>query len=152
MANKAVKPAMMRFEPKAGWSDAGAPVVSMSDYVKQENKPDEESPEQLTAEALVNLGESIQDVFNTLKLNDPRLQAWTQVHAAIRLIGGKLEEQKTLEERLASLKMEIEGVRSLAAELVVGAYQSELEVHATSKLRVQIAESLNKKLITALKK
>ena len=63
-----------------------------------------------------------------------------------------MDPQKTLEERLASLKMEIEGVRSLAAELVVGAYQSELEVHATSKLRVQIAESLNKKLITALKK
>ena len=85
------------------------------------------------------------------KINDPRLQAWTQVHAAIRLISGKLQEKKSLENRINELKMEIEGVRTLASELVMGAYQSELEVHATSKLRVQIAESLNEKLINALK-
>lgn len=150
MSNAVKKPTMKRFEPKSGWSDASAPVVSISEYLKSDAqvKP---SDEQLSADALVNLGESIQDVFNSLKINDPRLQAWTQVHAAIRLIGGKLQEKKSLENRINELQMEIEGVRTLASELVMGAYQSELEVHATSKLRVQIAESLNDKLIHALK-
>ena len=150
MSNTVKKPSMKRFEPKSGWTDASAPVVSISEYIKSDKQAPRDE-EQLSADALVNLGESIQDVFNSLKINDPRLQAWTQVHAAIRLIGGKLQEKKLLEERIAELKMEIEGVRTLASELVIGAYQSELEVHATSKLRVQIAESLNEKLINALK-
>ena len=150
MSNTVKKPAMKRFEPKSGWSDASAPVVSISEYIKSDTQA-KSSDEQLSADALVNLGESIQDVFNSLKINDPRLQAWTQVHAAIRLISGKLQEKTTLENRINELKMEIEGVRTLASELVMGAYQSELEVHATSKLRVQIAESLNDKLINALK-
>jgi hypothetical protein len=150
MSNTAAKPSMKRFEPKSGWSEAGAPVISINDYIKHENQP-EQSEEALSAEALVNLGESIQDVFNSLKINDPRLQAWTQVHAAIRLIGGKLQEKHLLEEKLASIKMEIEGVRTLASELVINAYKSELEVHATSKLRVQIAETLNEKLTKVLK-
>ena len=150
MSNTVKKPAMKRFEPKSGWSDASAPVVSISEYIKSDTQI-KSSDEQLSADALVNLGESIQDVFNSLKINDSRLQAWTQVHAAIRLISGKLQEKKSLEDRINELKMEIEGVRTLASELVMGAYQSELEVHATSKLRVQIAESLNDKLINALK-
>lgn len=93
----------------------------------------------------------MQEVFDSLKISDPRLQAWTQVHAAIRLIGGKLQEKKALQERVAALETEIEGVRSLAAELVSNAYRSEQEIHETSKLRMQIAESLSEKLTAALK-
>ena len=90
-------------------------------------------------------------VFDSLKINDPRLQAWTQVHAAIRLIGGKIQEQKTLRARIEALDSEIEGVRSLASELVSNAYRGEQEVHETSKLRMQIAESLHEKLLSTLK-
>ena len=93
----------------------------------------------------------MQEVFESLKISDPRLQAWTQVHAAIRLISGKLEEKKSLQERITALETEIEGVRSLAAELVSNAYRSEQEIHETSKLRMQIAESLSEKLTSALK-
>ena len=93
----------------------------------------------------------MQEVFESLKISDPRLQAWTQVNAAIRLISGKLQERKTLQERIATLETEIEGVRSLAAELVSNAYRSEQEIHETSKLRMQIAEELSQKLTVALK-
>ena len=39
----------------------------------------------------------------------------------------------------------------LAAEFVNHAYQNEVEIHATSKVRVQIAESLNQRIKNALK-
>jgi len=93
----------------------------------------------------------MQEVFESLKISDPRLQAWTQVNAAIRLISGKLQEKKALEEKISTLQIEIEGVRNLAAELVSNAYRSEQEIHETSKLRMQIAESLSEKLSSALK-
>jgi hypothetical protein len=150
MGKSSAKPTMMRFEPKSGWSDAGGQVISINDHLKPEDKLKIDS-EPLSAEALVNLGESMQDVFDSLKINDPRLQAWTQVHAAIRLIGGKIQEQKTLRARIEALDSEIEGVRSLASELVSNAYRGEQEVHETSKLRMQIAESLHDKLISTLK-
>jgi len=91
---------MMRFEPKAGWSEATtAEVVSIHDHPRKEARvePRVEPTEvqQFSAEALVNLGESIQDVFDSLQINDPRLQAWSQVHAAIKLIGTKLQEKKS---------------------------------------------------------
>ena len=107
--------------------------------------------DKLPTDALVDIGESMQEVFESLKISDPRLQAWTQVHAAIRLISGKLDEKKALQERIKALETEIEGVRSLAAELVSNAYRSEQEIHETSKLRMQIAESLSEKLTSALK-
>ncbi len=154
MGKSSAKPTMMRFEPKSGWSDAGGQVISINDHLKPEDKPEDKlkiDSEPLSAEALVNLGESMQDVFDSLKINDPRLQAWTQVHAAIRLIGGKLQEKKSLQERLAAIDLEIEGVRNLASELVGNAYRSEQELHETSRLRMQIAESLHEKLSSALK-
>lgn len=154
MGKSSAKPTMMRFEPETGWSDAGGQVISINDHIKSDDKTPESaktSPEPLSAEALVELGESMQDVFDSLKINDPRLQAWTQVHAAIRLIGGKIQEQKTLRARIEALESEIEGVRSLASELVANAYRGEQEVHETSKLRMQIAESLHDKLVSTLK-
>ena len=149
----------MRFEPKSGWSEADtaptAEVVSITDHPRMEARiePRVEPLEDdaYSAEALVALGESIQDVFDSLQINDPRLQAWTQVHAAIKLIGTKLQEKKALEERIVALGKEIESVRNLASELVSSAYRSEQEVHETSKLRLQIAESLSEKLVSALK-
>lgn len=141
---------MMRFEPDAGWSDAAGQVISINEHIRVE-KPAGESADKLPTEALVDIGDSMQEVFESLKISDPRLQAWTQVNAAIRLISGKLQEKKSLEEKIRTLDVEIEGVRSLAAELVTNAYRSEQEIHETSKLRMQIAESLSEKLSAALK-
>lgn len=154
MGKSTAKPIMKRFEPETGWSDAGGRVISLNDRIKSDNKSEDFrniTREPLSAEALVNLGESMQDVFDSLKISDPRLQAWTQVHAAIRLIGGKIQEQKALQARIEALDSEIEGVRSLASELVENAYRGEQEVHETSRLRMQIAESLHVKLASTFK-
>jgi hypothetical protein len=156
MAKRSEKPAMMRFEPQSGWSEASGQVISINERIREVPDTSTESTDQSTLEAipsdaLVDIGESMQEVFESLKISDPRLQAWTQVNAAIRLISGKLQERKTLQERIATLETEIEGVRSLAAELVGNAYRSEQEIHETSKLRMQIAEELSEKLTVALK-
>jgi DNA repair ATPase RecN len=158
MAKRSEKPTMMRFEPQSGWSEAPAPgqVISINEHMRELRDTSAESVDQSALEAipsdtLVDIGESMQEVFESLKISDPRLQAWTQVNAAIRLISGKLQERKTLQERIATLETEIEGVRSLAAELVSNAYRSEQEIHETSKLRMQIAEELSQKLTVALK-
>jgi len=157
MRKPAEKPTMMRFEAETGWSEAAAEIIPINEHLKSENMTAVESPfaaaamDQLPTEALVDIGESMQEVFESLKISDPRLQAWTQVHAAIRLISGKLQEKRALQERIGTLESEIEGVRSLAAELVQNAYRSEQEIHETSKLRMQIAESLSEKLSAALK-
>jgi len=158
MAKRSEKPTMMRFEPQSGWSEAPAPgqVISINEHMRELRDTSAESAEQSALEAipsdtLVDIGESMQEVFESLKISDPRLQAWTQVNAAIRLISGKLQERKTQQERIATLETEIEGVRSLAAELVGNAYRSEQEIHETSKLRMQIAEELSQKLTVALK-
>jgi DNA repair ATPase RecN len=166
MGKPSAKPMMMRFEPKSGWSEAAADIISINDRVRMDGKPDApldpistvsgqanfaQAVDNLPTEALMEIGESMQEVFDSLKISDPRLQAWTQVHAAIRLISGKLDERKSLQERITALDTEIEGVRMLAAELVATAYRSEQEIHETSKLRMQIAESLSEKLASALK-
>ncbi len=155
MAKSSAKPTMMRFEPQSGWSDATGQVISINERLNTDASAADNLPatgiDTLPTEALVDIGESMQEVFESLKISDPRLQAWTQVHAAIRLISGKLQEKKALQERIAALEQEIEGVRSLAAELVSNAYRSEQEIHETSKLRMQIAESLSEKLTAALK-
>jgi len=108
-------------------------------------------PVKFSAESLTELGDSILDVFNTLKIEDPRLQVWGKVNSAIQSISKKLTEQQLLEERLVSIKAEIEDLRALASAMVGLAYQNEVDVHATSKVRVQVAESLNKKITKALK-
>ena len=156
MAKRSEKPAMMRFEPQSGWSEASGQVISINERIREvpDTSADSADPSTLEAipsDALVDIGESMQEVFESLKISAPRLQAWTQVNAAIRLISGKLQERKTLQERIATLETEIEGVRSLAAELVGNAYRSEQEIHETSKLRMQIAEELSQKLTVALK-
>ncbi len=150
MSDQAAKPTMMRFEPDMGWSAAVAPTVQgETPSVQEENLP--QTSTSLSADALLNIGESMQDVFEDLKIGDQRLQGWSQVHAALRLLGAKLQERKALLERLAALDEEIDGVRGLAMEVVKNAHQSEQEVHETSKLRMQIAESLSEKLGAALK-
>ena len=154
MGQSSSKPTMMRFEPESGWSEAAGQVISINERIKLDiapAAPAETTIDKLPMEALVDIGDSMQEVFDSLKISDPRLQAWTQVNAAIRLISGKLQEKKSLEEKIRALETEIEGVRSLAAELVSNAYRSEQEIHETSKLRMQIAESLSEKLSAALK-
>lgn len=150
MGQQAAKPTMMRFEPDAGWSEASGQVISINEHIKPDN-PEDITRDNVPGDVLADIGDSMQDVFESLRISDPRLQAWTQVQAAIRLISGKLQEKKSLQERLAAIDAEIDGVRSLAAELVTNAYRSEQEIHETSKLRMQIAESLSEKLSAALK-
>jgi len=153
MNNQTPKLVMMRFDPRGGWVKPSDEEVQVEgDDVSLRTKPSPlETPAEFSAQAITELGESIADVFNSLKLEDPRLQAWDHVNSAIRQISDKLTEQKLLEDRLLSVKAEISGLRSLATELVDSAYQNEVEVHATSKVRVQVAESLNKQITTALK-
>ena len=102
-------------------------------------------------ESLTELGASIVEVFNSLKLDDPRLEIWTQVNASIEKISEKINEQKFLEQKLHEVAIDIENLRNLTAEFVNHAYQNEVEIHATSKVRVQIAESLNQRIKNALK-
>jgi vacuolar-type H+-ATPase subunit I/STV1 len=155
MSNPSPKLVMMRFDPRGGWVKPSDEAVHVEPSLQSEEPaaalPQPEAPAKFSAQSITELGDSIVDVFNSLKLEDPRLQAWEQVNSAIRRMSDKLTEQKLLEERLVSVKAEIAGLRSLASELVDSAYQNEVEVHATSKVRVQVAESLNKKINTALK-
>ena len=155
MSNPSPKLVMMRFDPRGGWVKPSGEAVHVENSGQLEQpkavEPQPEAPAKFSAQSISELGDSIVDVFNSLKLEDPRLQAWDQVNSAIRRMSDKLTEQKLLEERLISVKAEIAGLRSLASELVDSAYQNEVEVHATSKVRVQVAESLNKKITNALK-
>ncbi|MEY3379653.1 MAG: hypothetical protein RLZZ596_2324 [Pseudomonadota bacterium] len=89
-------------------------------------------------------------VFNSLKINDPRLQVWEQVNTAIRQMSEKLSEVQSLENRLVSVRQEIEDLRGQTSNLVNTAYQNEVDVNATSKLRVQVAEALNMKITKVL--
>jgi len=151
MSNAATKPAMKRFEPDSGWSDAVTPLMLVNEHHSQNNNKITTQSEALSADALSNLGDSIQDVFSSLKISDTRLESWSDVDLAIRSIGVKLKEKKLLEYRLVELKLEIEEASTAAALLVNDAYKREMEIHATSKLRLEIAEMLNQKLASALK-
>jgi hypothetical protein len=102
-------------------------------------------------ENLAVLGASIVEVFNSLKLEDPRLEIWDQVNATIEKIAQKVDEQKLLAQQLYEVGIDIENLRNLASEFVSHAYQNELEIHATSKVRLQIAESLHQRIKSALK-
>jgi hypothetical protein len=151
MSNAATKPAMKRFEPDSGWSDAVTPLMLVNEHHSQNNNKITTQSEALSADALSNLGDSIQDVFSSLKISDTRLESWSDVDLAIRSIGVKLKEKKLLEYRLVELKLEIEEASTAAALLVNDAYKREMEIHATSKLRLEIAEILNQKLASVLK-
>lgn len=150
MSNLATKPMMKRFEPGIGWSDAAAvaPVVSIKSFSRPELKS---STRAIPADALANLGDSIQDIFKSLQITDPAQQSWSQVDHAIKDLGIKLQEKKQLESRLNELKTEIEFASNIAAELVATAHQKEVEIHTMSKMRLDIAELLNNKLSNALK-
>ena len=147
MSSPAMKPTMKRFEPGEGWTDSMAPVVSINDYAKSQSQKEE-----LPADALSSLGDSIQDVFQSLKISDPELSCWSDVDLAIKEVGLKLQEKKQLEARLLELESEIHQSSNLAAELVNVAYQKEMEIHATSRMRLEIAGLLNQRLSNALKK
>jgi hypothetical protein len=166
MTSKNSKLVMMRFDPRGGWVQPSEEEVIMDDaagIAPAKAKPVEVKPAQdkpanvsvstsasVSTDVLSELGDSIVDTFNTLKLDDPRLQVWNQVKSTIGRIADKRDEQKLLEQRLQTVKLEIQGLRSLTSELVNFAYQSEVEIHATSKVRVQVAESLNQKIRKAL--
>ena len=166
MTTKNSKLVMMRFDPRGGWVQPSEEEVIMDDaagIAPAKAKPVEVKPAQdkpadvsvstsasVSTDVLSELGDSIVDTFNTLKLDDPRLQVWSQVKSTIGRIADKRDEQKLLEQRLQTVKLEIQGLRSLTSELVNFAYQSEVEIHATSKVRVQVAESLNQKIRKAL--
>ncbi len=147
MNSPAMKPTMKRFEPGEGWTDSMAPVVSINDYAKTQSQKEE-----LPSDALSSLGDSIQDVFQSLKISDPELSCWSDVDLAIKEVGLKLQEKKQLEARLLELESEIHQSSNLAAELVNVAYQKEMEIHATSRMRLEIAGLLNQRLSNALKK
>jgi hypothetical protein len=153
MSNPSPKLVMMRFDPRGGWVKPSDGDFHVQDADLPANVPTAivEKPVKFSAESLTELGDSILDVFNTLKIEDPRLQVWGKVNSAIQSISKKLTEQQLLEERLVSIKAEIEDLRALASAMVGSAYQNEVDVHATSKVRVQVAESLNKKITKALK-
>jgi hypothetical protein len=152
MSNAGNKPAMKRFEPDSGWSDAVTPLMLVNEHHSPDNNKNATQSEALSADALSNLGESIQDVFSSLKISDTRLESWSDVDLAIRSIGVKLKEKKLLEHRLVELKLEIEEASSAASLLVKDAYKREMEINAISKLRLEIAEMLNQNLGNALKK
>jgi len=151
---------MMRFDPRAGWVQPSEQHIEMDEEQAPSAKqasPLREAPplssavKALALESLTELGASIVEVFNSLKLDDPRLEIWTQVNASIEKISEKINEQKLLEQKLHEVAIDIENLRNLAAEFVNHAYQNEVEIHATSKVRVQIAESLNQRIKNALK-
>ena len=150
MSKLANKPSMKRFEPTSGWSDAATPLVLTDDFPKIDNNYPV-AADNISADVLANLGDSIQDVFNSLKIKDIQPGSWVDVDLAIRDVGSKIKERRQLEDRLQELKLEIASASELAASLVTSAYQEELELHATAKLRVEIAELLNQKLANALK-
>lgn len=153
MSEQSPKIVMMRFDPLDGWvkpSDEAFHVQGV-DSPSQGPVPIAEISERFSAESLTELGDSILDVFNSLKIEDPRLQVWDQVNSAIRLMSEKLTERQQLEDRLMSVKVEFEGLRSLASKMVSSAYKNEVDINATSKVRVQVAEALNKKITNALK-
>lgn len=166
MTQQNSKLVMMRFDPRAGWvkpsdeqiqfdeESPALPVSTHEDAVRAQKAEPVNAPAagaHPAAESLTELGASILEVFNSLKLEDPRLAAWDQVNAAIARISDKMNEQKELEKRLHDLSIDIENLRNLASEFVNHAYQNEIEIHATSKIRVQIAESLNQRIKNALK-
>ncbi len=154
MSNLATKPMMKRFEPGVGWTDtavtvaAAAPVVQINHFGRPEQ---ESSTGPIAADALANLGDSIQDIFQSLQISDPAQQSWHEVDLAIKEVGAKLQEKKLLENRLNELKIEIAEASNLAAELVEAAHRKEMEIHNMSKMRLDIAELLNNKLTNALK-
>jgi len=160
MSQQNPKLVMMRFDPRAGWvqpseqrievDEEQAPSANPAPLLR-EAPPPSSAAKAPALESLTELGASIVEVFNSLKLDDPRLEIWTQVNASIEKISEKINEQKLLEQKLHEVAIDIENLRNLTAEFVNHAYQYEVEIHATSKVRVQVAESLNQRIKNALK-
>jgi hypothetical protein len=148
---------MMRFDPKTGWVKPSEEHTEMYfDEVKKASINIQDAPhfsvtKTPTSENIAELGASIVQVFNSLKLEDPRLEIWDQVNATIEKIAAKVNEKKLLEQQLYEVGIDIENLSNLASEFVSHAYQNELEIHATSKVRLQIAESVHHRLKNALK-
>lgn len=148
---------MMRFDPRSGWVKPS--VDDMGNYTDEEDisiASDCETShlgaaKTQASENLAVLGASIVEVFNSLKLEDPRLEIWDQVNATIEKIAQKVDEQKYLAQQLHEVGIDIENLRNLASEFVSHAYQNELEIHATSKVRLKIAETLHQRIKNALK-
>lgn len=148
---------MMRFDPRSGWVKPSED--DMGSYTDEEDISTASDCEtthlgaakRQGSENLEVLGASIVEVFNSLKLEDPRLEIWDQVNATIEKIAQKLDEQKYLAQQLHEVGIDIENLRNLASEFVSHAYQNELEIHATSKVRLQIAENLHQRIKNALK-
>ena len=68
MAKRSEKPTMMRFEPQAGWSEATGQVISLNEHVRElrdtpPDLPDPSALESIPTDALVDIGESMQEVF-----------------------------------------------------------------------------------------
>lgn len=149
---------MMRFDPRSGWvkpSEDGIASYTDEEDISTSSASDYETPQlgaakTQAAENLAVLGASIVEVFNSLKLEDPRLEIWDQVNATIEKIAQKVDEQKYLAQQLHEVAIDIENLRNLASEFVSHAYQNELEIHATSKVRLQIAETLHQRIKNAL--
>ena len=106
MSNPSPKLVMMRFDPRGGWVKPSEEEfhVQGADLPAKVPVAVVEAPAKFSAESLTELGDSILDVFNTLKIEDPRLQVWGQVNSAIRRMSDKLTEQQLLEDRLVSIK------------------------------------------------
>ena len=166
MTQQNSKLVMMRFDPRAGWVTPTEEHIHVEEGANAQRAPVKPEPslnDEFTAfrakkeladpaiETLNELGQSILEVFQSLKLEDPRLEAWDQVNATIGKISEKINEQKELTQRLHEVAIDLENLRNLASEFVNHAYQNEIEIHATSKVRVQIAESLNQRIKNALK-
>jgi hypothetical protein len=168
MSNPNPKLVMMRFDPRGGWAKPSDEQVEAPQTEPAPNLPEAKAtpeaampanpkpvqptplPTRFSSESLNELGDSIMAVFNSLKINDPRLQVWEQVNTAIRQMSEKLSEVQSLENRLVSVRQEIEDLRGQTSNLVNTAYQNEVDVNATSKLRVQVAEALNMKITKVL--
>ena len=77
MAKRSEKPTMMRFEPQSGWSEAPGQVISINEHMREVRDPGTDSADQsaleaIPSDALVDIGESMQEVFESLKISDPR--------------------------------------------------------------------------------
>ena len=92
MSQQNPKLVMMRFDPRTGWVKPSEDHMEMyADELQKTGGLHQETPLFSTAqpaapENLAVLGASIVEVFNSLKLEDPRLEIWDQVNATIENI------------------------------------------------------------------
>ncbi|MCX7215774.1 MAG: hypothetical protein NTZ96_05500 [Burkholderiales bacterium] len=58
MAKRSEKPAMMRFEPQSGWSEASGQVISINERIRDVPDTSADSADQSTLEAIPGLDPS----------------------------------------------------------------------------------------------